>query len=60
MKNKDIAMRLGGVVQGSNPSYSGGLQFEASPGKKFVRLHLNQWWNTVALACHPSCTGKHK
>jgi hypothetical protein len=30
------------VAHTCNPSYSGGLQFETSPGKQFARLYLEK------------------
>jgi hypothetical protein len=44
-----------------NPCYSGGRlggsRFEAVPGKKFLRLHLNEYQNIVVLMYHPSYKG---
>jgi hypothetical protein len=35
----------------------GGLQFEAIPGKKFMRPLLNQCLGTVVHTCHLICAG---
>jgi hypothetical protein len=36
----------------------GRLQFEADPGKKFTRPHLNQWLDMVVHACYFSYAEK--
>jgi hypothetical protein len=35
-----------------------GLWFKASQGKKYMRLHLNQWLSARAGACHPKIYGR--
>jgi hypothetical protein len=38
----------------------GGLWLKAIPGKKFAKLHLNQWLGIVTCACHISYMMNHK
>jgi hypothetical protein len=52
--------RVWWVAQAYNPSYTGGLQVEASLDKKFARPRLNQLLSVVRDVCHPSYSGKHK
>jgi hypothetical protein len=39
---------------------SGGSLFKASPGKKFMKPHLNQQLGVVAHTCLPSSAWKYK
>jgi hypothetical protein len=37
---------------------SGGWRFEASPGKKFMRPHLNQWWHMPVIPSYLGNTNR--
>jgi hypothetical protein len=45
------------IILATQEAEIGRIEVKASPGKKFMRSHLNQQLDVVVCACHPGYVG---